>query len=138
MLANQLPLLQLGRESPKVTNQIEEYCQETGAHWENRSFKRLNIVAFSDPNDLLSYGIPPKFAREKMDSRICPKITNIEINVTEVVSLFGLGEFANPSDAHTGYDNDEQVIRLIAHGIGHDEVPEKTREVCSWVEIVDP
>jgi hypothetical protein len=137
MLANQLPLLQLGRKKPMVTNQIEEYCRETGAHWEDRSFKQLNIVAFSDPNDLLSYGIPPKFAREKMDSRICPKITNIEINVAQVVSLFGLGEFANPSDAHTGYDNDEQVIRLIAHGIGHEEVPEETKEVCSWVEIVD-
>ena len=65
MLANQLPLLQLGREKPAVTNQIEEYCHETGAHWEGRLFKQLNIVAFSDPNDLLSYGIPPQFAHEK-------------------------------------------------------------------------
>jgi hypothetical protein len=138
MLANQLPLLQLGREKPKVTNQIKEYCQESGTHWDDRLFKQLNIVAFSDPNDLLSYGIPPKFAREKMDSRICPKITNIEINVTDVTSLFGIGEFANPANAHNGYDNDEQVIKLIAHGIGHEEVPEKTKEVCSWVEIVDP
>jgi len=137
MLANQLPLLQLGRKSPKVTNQIEEYCRETGKHWEDRLFKQLEIVAFSDPNDLLSYGIPAKFAREKMDSRICPKITNVEINVTNITSLFGIGDIANPSDAHNGYDNDDQVIRLIAHGIGHEEVPEKTKEVCSWVEIVD-
>jgi hypothetical protein len=137
MLANQLPLLQLGREEPKVTNQIKEHCRPDGANSNNRLFKQLHIVAFSDPNDLLSYGIPPQFAREKLDSRICPKITNIEINVAEVVSLFGIGEFANPADAHNGYDNDEQVIRLIAHGIGHEEVPEKTKEVCSWVEIVD-
>lgn len=137
MLANQLPLLQLGREKPKITNQIQEYCQNTGAHWEDRSFKKLNIVAFSDPNDLLSYGIPPRFAREKLDSRICAKITNIEINVTDVVSLFGIGDFANPADAHSGYGNDEQVIRLIAHGIGHNETPVKTKEKCSWVEIVD-
>ena len=137
MLANQLPLLQLGREKPKVTNQIQEYCGKTGAHREDRSFKELNIVAFSDPNDLLSYGIPPKFAREKLDSRICAKITNIEINVTDVVSLFGIGDFANPGDAHSGYGNDEQVIRLIAHGIGHDKTPAETNEKCSWVEIVD-
>ena len=137
MLANQLPLLQLGREKPKVTNQIKEYCQESGAHWDDRLFKQLNIVAFSDPNDLLSYGIPAKFAREKMDSRICPKITNIEINVTDVTSLFGIGEFANPADAHNGYDNDEQVIKLIAHGIGHEETSEVTKERCSWQEIVD-
>ncbi len=137
MLANQLPLLQLGREEPKVTNQIKEYCHPDGVHWDDRSFKKLNIVAFSDPNDLLSYGIPPKFAREKMDSRICPKITNIEINVADVVSLFGMGEFANPVDAHNGYDNDEQVIRLIAHGIGHEEASEVTKERCSWKEIVD-
>lgn len=137
MLANQLPLLQLGRKKPAVTNKIEEYCQETGAHWEDRLFKQLNIVAFSDPNDLLSYGIPPKFAHEKMDSRICPKITNIEINVADVIDLFGFGEFANPADAHNGYDNDEQVIKLIAHGIGHEEVPMETKEKCSWVEVVD-
>lgn len=137
MLANQLPLLQLGREEPAVTNQIEEYCQETGTHWEDRLFKRLNIVAFSDPNDLLSYGIPPRFAREKMDSRICPKITNIEINVADVIDLFGIGEFANPAEAHNGYDNDEQVIKLIAYGIGHKEAPIETKEKCSWVEIVD-
>jgi hypothetical protein len=137
MLANQLPLLQLGREKPKVTSQIKEYCYPDGANWNDRSFKRLNIVAFSDPNDLLSYGIPPKFAREKMDSRICPRITNIEINVADVVSLFGMGEFSNPGDAHNGYDNDEQVIQLIAHGIGHKDTPEVTKEKCSWVEIVD-
>ena len=137
MLANQLPLLQLGRKKPKVTNQIREYCQESGAHWDDRLFKQLNIVAFTDPNDLLSYGIPAKFAREKMDSRICPKITNIEINVTDVTSLFGISEFANPADAHNGYDNDEQVIKLIAHGIGHEEASEVTKENCSWVEIVD-
>lgn len=138
MLANQLPLLQLGRKKPKVTSQIEEYCQENGVHWDDRLFKQLNIVAFSDPNDLLSYGIPAKFAREKIDSRICPKITNIEINVADVTSLFGIGEFSNPADAHNDYDNDEQVIRLIAHGIGHEETPELTMKKCSWVEIVDP
>ena len=137
MLANQLPLLQLGREKPTITNQTTEYCRETGTRWEDRLFKRLNIVAFSDPNDLLSYGIPSQFSRDKMDSRICAKITNIEINVADIVDLFGIGEFANPAEAHNGYSNDEQVIRLIAHGIGHDEVPEKTRENCSWVETVD-
>ena len=137
MLANQLPLLQLGRKKPKVTNQIKEHCQPDGANSNDRLFKQLNIIAFSDPNDLLSYGIPPKFAREKMDSRMCPKITNIEINVADVVSLFGLGDFANPVDAHNGYDNDEQVIRLITHGIGHEEASEVTQERCSWVEIVD-
>ena len=137
MLANQLPLLQLGREKPRVTNQINEYCQPDGSNWNDRLFKQLNIVAFSDPNDLLSYGIPPKFARDKMDSRICPKITNIEVNVADVTSLFGIGDIANPASAHNGYDNDDQVIRLIAHGIGHDKVPETTKETCSWTEIVD-
>ena len=137
MLANQLPLLQLGREKPKVTNQINDYCRESGQHWNDRLFKQLEIIAFSDPNDLLSYSIPPKFSREKLDSRICPQITNIEINVADVTSLFGIGDIANPAAAHNGYDNDDQVIRLIAHGIGHDEVPETTKETCSWVEIVD-
>ncbi len=51
----------------------------------------LTVFAFSDPNDLLSYGIPPKFADDYMDSRICPRITNIILNVAQPLSLLGMG-----------------------------------------------
>ncbi len=137
MLANQLPLLQLGRDKPKVTGQINQYCKPNGTKHNDRLFKELHILAFSDPNDLLSYEIPPKFAREKMDSRICPKMTNISINVAKVVSVMGLGDIASPGKAHNGYDNDQRVVQLIAHGIGHLGTSALVRKKCSWLETTN-
>jgi hypothetical protein len=137
MLANQLPLLQLGRDKPKVTGQIDQYCRRNGTKLKDRLFRELHILAFSDPNDLLSYELPPKFAREKMDSRICPKMTNISINVAKVVSVMGLGNIASPGEAHNGYDNDDRVIQLIAHGIGHLGTSALVRKRCSWLETTN-
>ncbi len=91
---------------------------------------------FSDPNDVLSYPIPPKFADAYLDSRLCPKVTNIAINVAKPISLFGLGEFANPAAAHGDYEHDERVIALIAHGIGQENTADIVKDRCSWLETV--
>lgn len=137
MLANQLPLLQLGRKDPSVTGQIKQYCREEGPNYHKRLFKELEIVAFSDPNDLLSYEITPVFADKRMDSRICPKMTNVSINIAKVISLFGVGELASPGEAHNGYSGDDRVIQLIVHGIGHDGAADLIKERCTWLEVVD-
>jgi hypothetical protein len=137
MLANQLPLLQLGRKDPEVTEQINEYCRAEGQNYERRLFKKLEIVAFSDPNDLLSYEITPVFAHKRMDSRICPKMTNVSINIAKVVSILGVGEIANPGVAHNGYSGDDRVIQLIAHGIGYDDTSDLIKERCTWLEVVE-
>jgi len=137
MLANQLPLLQLGRKDPEVTEQIEEYCTEEGPNYHKRLFKELKIMAFSDPNDILSYEITPEFAHKRMDSRICPRMTNVSINIAEVVSLFGVGDVANPGEAHAGYSGDERVIKLIVHGIGHEGAADLIKERCTLLEVVD-
>ena len=137
MLANQLPLLQLGRKPPAVTGRIDDYCKPGGALAEGRLTRAMPIYAFSDPNDLLSYPIPPDFADDYMDSRLCPRITNITLNVAAPVSLFGLSEFANPLEAHVGYDNDERVIALIAHGLGHEDQSPLIAERCTWLETVE-
>ena len=136
MLANQLPLLQLGREEPKVRAQIDKFCLASGKKHEERFIKELLIIAFSDPNDILSYALPPKFLDEYLDSRLCPNITNVNINVAEVVSILGLGEVANPAVAHGDYDNDERVIKLIAHGIGHEGTSKTVKDRCLWQETV--
>jgi hypothetical protein len=138
MLSNQLPLLEMGRPPPVVHEQITEYCEPDGALTEGRQVGRLNIYAFSDPNDLLSYPIPRRFAAERIDSRICPSITNISINVAKPVNLFGVSEFANPLAAHVDYDHDERVIDLIAFGIGPGQASPLIEERCSWVENADP
>ncbi len=94
-------------------------------------------MAFSDPNDLLSWEVTPEFEHKKLDSRICPSITNVSINVAEVISLFGLGEYASPGEAHAGYSGDDRVIKLIVHGIGHDGAADLIKERCTMLEIVD-
>ena len=55
MLANQLPILQIGHPLPKVHNQTDAYCFKGGSRYGSRLFKGVNIVAFSDPNDILPY-----------------------------------------------------------------------------------
>ena len=135
MLANQLPLLQLGQERPEVTGKPDKFCKSKGTHYSERLFKQLRIVAFSDPNDVFSYAIPPKYADENMDSRLCSKITNVVLNVAPVKNLFGLGELANPFTAHSDYDNDERVIGLIAQGMSHDHVNPIVEKRCTWLEL---
>jgi hypothetical protein len=136
MLSNQLPLLALGRPKPEVTGKIEEICSPTGSCTQERLFGELRIIAFSDPNDLFSYALPPGFLDEQLDSRICPTLTNVILNVTPVNDLFGLGDVANPMSAHISYDNDSRVIRLITRGIGGPDTDPEVQECCTWIEAV--
>ena len=135
MLANQLPLLQSGLEPAGVQGAVPAFCLPDGADFPNRLFKETELIAFSDPNDLLSYPIPDAFVREHVDSRLCPKRVNITINIAPVRSVLGLGEFANPLSAHVDYDGDERVIGLITRGIGQPETAPVVRERCSWLEV---
>lgn len=131
MLSNQLPLLESGRDPQAVTGQIEAYCGP-GATSEGRFFGKTRIVAFNDPNDLMSFPISDQFATRYIDSRLCPEVTNITINVATVNSLLGLGEVANPLSAHVNYDGDERVGALLAHGAGHPGVHPLVAERCTW------
>ena len=61
MLSNQLPLLEAGREGQQVTGQIGAYCGPNPTK-PGRFFAKTELIAFSDPNDLMSYPMPDKFA----------------------------------------------------------------------------
>ncbi len=134
MMANQLPLLELGRKPASVRGQIKDYCRRSGSKYDDRMIGYMPIYAFSDPNDMLSYPIPPKFADEYLDSRMCPQFTNVTLNVAAPINLFGLSEVANPLSAHVGYDHDERVIALMAHGLGHADQAAIISERCTWLE----
>jgi hypothetical protein len=135
MLANQLPLLQSGLEPASVQGAVPAYCLPEAEHSADRLFKETELIAFSDPNDLLSYPIPDRFVRDHVDSRLCPKQVNVTINIAEVSNLLGLGEFANPLAAHLDYDDDERVIGLITRGIGQPETAPVVEERCTWLEV---
>jgi len=134
MLSNQLPLLQLGREAPEVINQYSNYCTATGTKTGQRMFARTNIIAFSDPNDILSWAVPPDYEDNNMDSRMCPVISNVIINIAEVTNVLGV-ELASPGEAHRGYDNDQRVIKLMARGMSEDKADPMVRKRCEWLEV---
>ncbi|MDD1617177.1 MAG: hypothetical protein CG439_2339 [Methylococcaceae bacterium NSP1-2] len=136
MLSNQLPILQLGRELPEVAGQDARYCEANGADYKNRMVSETDIIAFSDPNDLLSYGIPHEFADKYIDSRLCAKITNVNINIANVMDAFGFADLANPMQAHVGYDTDDRVVAMIAKGIGHAGVAPLVKQRCEFTKEV--
>lgn len=135
MLANQLPLLQSGFAPAAVSDQIAAFCTPAGASFAERLFREVQIVAFSDPNDLVSYPIPDRFVQTFIDSRICPVAANVTLNIAPVRSLFGLGEIADPLRAHLDYDSDERVIGLMAGGLGRPETRRVVVERCTWIEV---
>jgi hypothetical protein len=137
MMSNQLPMLQLGRKMPEVSNQKAAYCQANGEKYSQRMLAKTPIIAFSDPNDLLSYAIPHGFVEKYLDSRLCIDVTNVNINVATIFDAFGLGKLANPLDAHVGYDTDDRVVALIAKGIGNNNTAKVVNERCRWVETID-
>ncbi len=129
MLANQLPLLQMGQPAPTITKQTAQYCGPTASKIKARWFKGVHIVAFSDPNDILSYAIPQSFTADFMDSRLCASTTNVEIEVAKPVSL-GVTSLASPQVAHSAYETDDRVLTLMTQGLGGHEPPTG----CTWLK----
>ena len=136
MLANQLPLLQLGTSLPPIVGQIDSYCRPGGNKYDERFMAELSVIAFSDPNDVLSYAIPVDYEDKYLDSRLCPEIVNVSVNVVDPISLFGMGEFVNPMAAHDAYEDDERVIGLMVGGMGYDLTDAKVAAGCTWLETV--
>jgi hypothetical protein len=133
MLANQLPLLELGNvkrapgaiapmaaeEAVEIPQGLERILQlrSQGASprrpEEAATPAPIWLIAFSDPNDLLSYTIPEAFARRNPGHRFA----NVSISVARTAIL---GLLANPLTAHTGHDQVQRIIQLIAHGSGNE------------------
>jgi hypothetical protein len=134
MLSNQLAFLQIGLPAPNVFGQIDGYCRADGDHYAQRAFKKLNVVAFNDPNDLLSYSITLDFVDRYLDSRMCPVVTNIHINVANPISALGI-EVVNPIAAHGNYNSDERVIELITHGNRHLEQNQRLSGRCRMIML---
>jgi len=132
MLSNQLPLLEAGQDPKAVTGRAADYCGPDSPLADRRFVRALKMVAFSDPNDIMSYPLPVDWVEHYVDSRLCPEVTNVTINVAKVRSLLGLGEVADPLTAHTGYGADERVGGLLAEGAGHDGAAEIVQERCTW------
>jgi hypothetical protein len=135
LMSNQLPLLQLGQPLPEVHDQVQSYCSLEGDHYDERFFESLQIVAFSDPNDLFSYAVGPDYINRYVDSRLCPKVTNVLIEVASTKNFFGQ-EIANPLVAHTGYDEDSRVLKMLVSGYGKSHGQDEVKERCEFIEAI--
>lgn len=134
MMANQMPMLMMSKPLPKVHNQVEDYCLKNGSKYGQRIFKRANIIAFSDPNDILSYAVPQSFADKYIDSRICPLVTNVSVNVAPEISAFGVG-IVNPVSAHTYYARSPKVINLMTEGTDDFGENKVLSEQCHFIQL---
>jgi hypothetical protein len=137
MLSNQLPLLQLGQDLPEVHDQVRSVCTPEGDQYDERFFEKLQIVAFSDPNDLFSYAVSPDYANRYIDSRLCPVVTNVTIQIAEVRNfLFATSEVANPLVAHSDYEVDSRVLKMLVSGFGRDHGQEEVKSRCEFIESI--
>lgn len=121
--ANQIPLLNLGQAEPGCKPDVSEIRSGLPRAYENEWLNILSnsqirmsregfaipkaLVAFNDPNDLLSYPV-----REDCD--VANGIQVINVMVSNTKTLFGLVE--NPLPAHTGYRENNDVLAIIRSG----------------------
>ena len=120
MFANQLPLLELSEvsnplplrhESATAVKALAEIRRRNKPRvrlQQSQALLPLHLVAFSDPNDLLSY---------PLDQSSISGSTIAYSNVTVSVERSAiLGVFAWPMTAHTGHDKSKVVMDSLAFG----------------------
>lgn len=114
MLANQIPLLELGSDTPGtlrtryekmpgVESGLRPQCNSSGRQW---------IVSISDPNDVLSYPLES----DVFYSDLAKAYADVALSITKWKYGVGDIQFVNPIEAHLGYAQDERVIKLISVG----------------------
>jgi hypothetical protein len=131
MFANQLPLLELSTVRPAsaaapmpaaaaVGGRLDRFLRDAArsrapsgavapsATPAAKAASTLHVVAFTDPSDLLSYRL--------QDTDVHPGV--VLSNVTYPVATRWLGLFADPVQAHGGYESDPVVIDLVTCGSG--------------------
>ncbi|MBE0548487.1 MAG: hypothetical protein IH627_12750 [Rubrivivax sp.] len=117
MGANQLPILALAdqdiSDGVKARGLSDYPADSLGALLGSRTLRSsvmaqrpLQVVAFTDPNDLLSYALARSTSEISFDV--------IDVIVSNESTLFGL--FERPDTAHTGYLKNGVVTKLIACG----------------------
>lgn len=84
--------------------------KSTLSHPQQPQTTKLDVVAFSDPNDLLSYIIPPWFQQDMGDLQF--QITNVSVQN----AFHWLHVIESPTDAHDRYMANPDVWKVIRCG----------------------
>ena len=116
--------------------QVGSICASKSDRYDERFFEKLQIVAISDPNDLFSYAVDPAYINRYVDSRLCPSVSNVKIQVAPVRDVLGMREMANPLKAHTEYEIDSRVIKILVSGVGVSHGHEEVKSRCGFIESI--
>jgi hypothetical protein len=134
MMANQLALLNLStlRRDPqalKTTTAINAVTKQFAQCWLMARAARArsegkasvtaisHVVAFSDPNDILSWRVEPKNLRLPKPDWGQVAVTNVYMSNGEFSAP---GLFSDPTNAHTGYFVNPTVMDMLICGINND------------------
>ncbi len=111
MMANQLPLLELGTEFDRVYQWERLFQSKTIGKTKFPTPKQLTIVAYSDPSDFLTYPIEPTVQQFVGPTT---NLNAIDVMVTNSKPIFGL--FSNPLKAHTGHFENKILMKHLVDG----------------------
>ena len=128
MLANQLPILALARpalvqaasttdtaatKTPSMATALsvlsEARLHHQGRHPGEPPPPKLTLVAFTDPNDLLSYRLKPN------DPAVVGTDTKV-VNVITSNDATYFGEVENPLTAHNNYNQNPDALKVLFGG----------------------
>jgi hypothetical protein len=153
MLANQLPLLEFADQTEPVGEEEKPSSQSSLS----KGFQSLvvgrrhhiakvaaappvPVVAFSDPNDLLSYALPPDWRKYLLGEGVGQAEISF-VNVLLQNQAFDIRTLVDyPPQAHTGYWTNPVVWKIIAHGYAgvqqrcyasSDGTPSATNTTCA-------
>ncbi|SOC21484.1 hypothetical protein [Thalassospira xiamenensis] len=124
MEANQIPILDLATaplpgesftdgeaEIPTIAKLFEKLRSE-----ESLEAKPLQVVSFTDPNDILSYRMPAEYFEAQSGGK--GKIINVIVSNDKTYLSFTKIGLERPDTAHCGYQTNPNVTAMIAVGNG--------------------
>lgn len=132
MLANQVPLLglttstNLAEPSNRPGHSLRRFIQEGHDERQRRPAQKwagqtngvftINILAATDPNDLLSY---PLERKDFTDARDGTRVHVANTFSHNAWAIFGVFEW--PATAHTAYDENSRVLKDMINGVDQDK-----------------
>lgn len=96
----------------RVSPALRRFDEELRRREAREGRATMPIVAVSDPNDLLSFEIPP-WMRERLPGRFVNARVSVEDNAIWIPFV---GDLVRPDRAHRGYAQSTAVLRLLMDG----------------------